>query len=117
MKYRTTRKEVTNGYYYRLEVGYCDLQHLLNFENPVAYTCGTYGWNADVYQVWDNFAIVTGYRPFGNIKSKYDRNMEFDKRAEQIAYDYKRDYDERRAEMRKLLEELCDSYIADVKGA
>jgi len=115
MKYRTTRKAVTEGYYYRIEVGYCDLQHLLNYRNPEAYTCGVYGWNADIYRVGDNACIVTGYRPFGNIKSEYERNMEYERKAEVIVHDYKRPYEERKAELDQLLKELVDLYIAECK--
>lgn len=111
MKYRTTKKDVSNGYYYKICVGYCDLQNLLTWKEPVAYTCGTYGWNADIYQVESNVCIVTGYRPFGNIKANYERNKEYERKAEVIVHDYKRPYEERKAELDKLLKELVDSYI------
>ena len=113
MKYRTTKKEVTYGYYYKLSVGYCDLQHLLQWTEPEAYTCGTYGWNADIYGVGCNFCIVTGYRPFGNIKSNYERNRAYDKKAEQIVHDYKRPYEERKAELDELLKEFVGLYVSD----
>lgn len=65
MKFRTTMKKVKSSaicYCF----GYCDLQSILYYENAVAYTCGTYGWNADIYQTdYDNTVIVTGYRPWG----------------------------------------------------
>ena len=78
MKYITTRKAVVNHYGNNiLCVPYADLQTLLKFENAAAYTSGTYGWNADIYDV-DGVAICTGYRPFGRsvpreIVSKYER--------------------------------------------
>lgn len=77
MKYRTTQRDVTNGYGYVFRTGFCNLQNLLSYENPVAYTCGVYGWNADVYQ-FEGFAIVTGYRPFGRsipseVVKRYER--------------------------------------------
>lgn len=61
MKYKTTRKEITNGYANIGRAGFCDLQHLLQNHYPVAYTCGVYGWNFDVYDVY-GVAICTGYR-------------------------------------------------------
>lgn len=63
MKFKATKKQIMQGYYCYC-TGYCNLQYLFNFESPRAYTCGVYGWNADIYEV-DNVAIVTGYRPFG----------------------------------------------------
>lgn len=33
---------------------------------PYYYTCGVYGWNADVYVLDYNTVIVSGYRPFGH---------------------------------------------------
>jgi len=113
LKFRTTRKAITAGYYYTIECGYADLQHLLNYRNPVAYTCGTDGWNADIYEVGSNACIVTGYRPFGRIKANYERNREYDRKAEAIVHDYKRPYEERKAELDRLLNELVGLYIAD----
>lgn len=68
MKYKTTAKDVKNGYHYIIAVGYCELQSLLQYEHPVAYTAGTYGWNFDVYDV-NGVAIVTGYRGMPNNKN------------------------------------------------
>src|SRR5574344_1215021 len=63
MKFKTTAKQIRSAYRCYC-VGYCDLQNLLKFTEPTAYTAGVYGWNADVYTFGD-VAIVTGYRPFG----------------------------------------------------
>lgn len=61
MKYKTTAKDIQNGYCKIIKAGYCELQSLLSYENPVAYASGVYGWNFDVYDI-DGVAIVTGYR-------------------------------------------------------
>lgn len=65
MKLKTTMKEVkSKAICYCF--GYGDIQRIMYYDNPVAYTCGTYGWNADIYQTdYDNTVIVTGYRPWG----------------------------------------------------
>lgn len=75
MKIKTTRKEIMKGFFC-FKVGYCALTNLLRFKQPMAYTSGVNGWNADVYAVSES-AIVTGYRPFGQhvpyvIVEKYD---------------------------------------------
>lgn len=71
MKYKTTVKELKNGYNFVIEAGYCDLQSLLEYKDPIAYTCGLYGWNFDVYDIY-GIAIVTGYRGMFSKNTKYD---------------------------------------------
>lgn len=61
MKYKTTRKAIVNGCANVKCAGFCDLQHLLKNHEPTAYTCGVYGWNFDVYNVY-GVTICTGYR-------------------------------------------------------
>ena len=51
-----------------IKVGYCDLQDALKWREPDFYTAGVYGWNSDVYVIDHDTVIVTGYRPFGNMK-------------------------------------------------
>lgn len=82
MKYQTTKKAVMNGYNNVISVGYCNLQNLLDYQTPVAYTAGAYGWNADVYDFGAGTVIVTGYRPFGKFKPGYDLCRKYDKLAE-----------------------------------
>lgn len=82
MKYKTTAKEVKEGYYTIIRAGYCDLQSLLSYKNPVAYSKGLYGWNFDVYDI-DNIAIATGYRGMPSKNSKEDYNLvcEYEKKS------------------------------------
>ena len=61
MKFKTTAKEIRNSYGKKIAVSYCGMQHLLYNHAPIAYTCGVYGWNFDVYSV-DGVTICTGYR-------------------------------------------------------
>lgn len=61
-KVRITQKELKRGFYYIYQCGYCGF---IPTAEPDFYTCGVYGWNADVYKIDDNTIIVTGYRPFG----------------------------------------------------
>lgn len=83
MKYKTTSKELKKGYNYIITIGYCEAQNLLQYSEPIAYTCGTYGWNADVYQIDYGTAIVTGYRPVEGLRnSKIVK--EYDQKAEKL---------------------------------
>ena len=81
MKYRTSKKAVNAGYGTRIEVGYAELQFLLKYKDPVAYTTRVEGWGADIYD-FGNVAIVTGYSPFGNFRPGYEICRRYDKAAE-----------------------------------
>jgi len=83
MKYKTTAKELKAGYHKIISVGYCDLQSLLSYKNPVAYSSGVYGWNFDVYDI-NGIAIVTGYRrmPEKNSKASYDLIKQYETKSQ-----------------------------------
>lgn len=81
MKVRVTRKEIMNSFNKVIEIGFADAQYMLTGLQPIAYTCGVYGWNADVYNVGQGVAIVTGCRPFGNVHPSYDVVREFENAA------------------------------------
>jgi hypothetical protein len=76
MKLKATKTEIKNGYNKILRIGYCELQFLLKYESPFAYSAGIYGWSCDYYDI-DNICISTGYSPIGeyvdrDIVRKYD---------------------------------------------
>lgn len=109
MKFRTTRKEVMGGYNKTIKIGYCDAQTLLKYVAPVAYTAGTYGWNADIYDMGGGVAIVTGYRPFGNMKPNYEVVREYEALARAIDW-HTTDYTKRKEHV----EQLLDRFIEEV---
>ena len=91
-KFKTTNREMTTEAL-TYAVGYADLQNLFRFENAVAYTCGIYGWNSDIYLLKGNTYISTGYRPCGyRLKDSWIYKA-LDRYAERITKDYSRDYD------------------------
>lgn len=105
MKLKTTRKQVVNSSARLVCAGYCDLQNLLRPVDPVAYTCGVYGWNFDVYDV-DGLTICTGYR---NMPGRRANNIrEYEERARAIWSDRTRSYDEQRAAVLDLLHEFAE---------
>ena len=83
MKYKTTTRALKDGYAKIIRAGYCDLQALLSYRSPIAYTCGVYGWNFDVYEI-DGVAIATGYRgmPSKNSREDYKLIREYEALAE-----------------------------------
>lgn len=104
MKIRTTRKAIVNGSVNVKCAGYCDLQALLYNHSPIAYTCGVYGWNFDVFEVY-GVTICTGYR---NMPGKRLEGIrEYDKKAREIWDNYSMPYETRREETEKLLQEFC----------
>lgn len=108
MKHKTTEKAIKERYNTIISVGYCNLQRLLKALEPIAYTAGVYGWNADIYVI-DGVAIVTGYRPFGNIRADYDICKKYESEANQIiksVYNYE--------ERKTALDDLISKFIEEV---
>lgn len=84
MKTRTTKKYINQTNKTVILIPYCEMQEALIFEHPEAYTAGVYGWNADVYRVNADTVIVTGYRPFGNVKPSRDLCDEYNEKVGEI---------------------------------
>jgi hypothetical protein len=84
-KLKATKKEMQKYNYKILGVGYCEMQHLLNYKIPVAYSCGTYGWSCDYYNI-EGIIISTGYSPIITKNMNFDYNLikEYDKRAREL---------------------------------
>ena len=110
MKYRTTKKDIMNGYSNIICVGYCSLQNLLNCESETAYTTRQEGWAADIYD-FGSTAIVTGYAPFGNIRPGYELCQKYEKAAEKFRYDYELTYPERKEQLKKLIKQFIQEVV------
>ena len=112
MKFKTTQKAIRANYNKIICVPYCGLQTLLNYESPVAYTVRREGWAADIYDMGGGVAIVTGYAPFGNIRSSYELRERYEKQAEKIRYDYNLSYEQQRESLKSLardfIKEVCN---------
>ena len=107
MKYRTTQKAIRSGFNAVIAVPYCALQTLLTFESPVAYTVRREGWGADIYDVGNGVAIVTGYAPFGNYKPSYEVRQMYENLARRVLNGYS--YNEAKEELRYLLDEFVET--------
>ena len=108
MKFRTTQKEIKANFSKIICVPYCELQNLLHYENPIAYTVRREGWAADIYDMRGGVAIVTGYAPFGNIRPSYELQKKYDDEARKIYYKYKYE------EGRKALQNLQKKFVEEV---
>ena len=104
MSSKTTRRAIVNGSANIVSAEYCALQHLLHNHNPIAYTCGVYGWNFDVYEI-DGLTICTGYR---NMPGRRANNIgKYEKEAEKIlSWENKIPYEEKREQVEQLLHEF-----------
>ena len=113
MKFKTTQKAIREGYHTIICIGYCNLQTVLSYENPIAYTSRREGWAADIYDMGGGVAIVTGYAPFGNVRPGYDICCKYEKQAEKIRYNYDIPYDRQRDMLKSLakefVKEVCEN--------
>lgn len=104
MKIKTTRKAIVNGSWNIKKAGFCDLQYLLHNHQPIAYTCGVYGWNFDVYEVY-GVTICTGYR---NMPGERAVGIgEYEQKAKEIMEDKKLSHEEAKEKVEELLKEFC----------
>lgn len=105
MNLKLTKKEVMNNFRNVISVGYCDLCFLERRLNKIGYTCGVYGWNANVYRLNEDTCLVTGYRPFGNCKTSANVE-EINEKAKDIAGNYTMSFEEEQKEIEKLVKEI-----------
>lgn len=101
------KRDILNSYNNIISIGYCDAYYLLRGQERVGYTCGVYGWNADVYVVDGNTCIVTGYRPFGNIHASYSGIVKkYNEKARKIDNDYSLEWDKRKRKINKVFDKF-----------
>jgi len=109
MKTQTTQKAIKQQFKNDIiKIGYCSLQNLLRYEQPTNYTTRLEGWASDVYK-FTNYAISTGYAPFGNIVPDYDLCTKFDNKAMNIVINNTLLYDEKK----ELLYNLICEFIQE----
>lgn len=117
MKYKTTAKAIREAMRAGecvVSIGYCGAQTLLRGHEPIAYTCGTYGWNFDVYHIY-GLTICTGYR--GMIGPAAKNVHEYEKKARDLVDEEinkesgKYDWETMNEKIEVLLEEFCTQAI------
>lgn len=110
MKIKTTQKAIKANFKKIVCVGYCNLQHLLDYESPIYYITRREGWASDIY-IFDDIAISTGYAPFGNIRVKYDILKKYDSTAQKIVENRDIKHDEKVKKVNKLLKKFLKEEI------
>lgn len=104
MKIKATKKEIINGTYKVLKIGYCQAQYLLQYEQPFAYSVGVYGWACDYYDI-EGVIISTGYSPIGD-GVNFKLLKEYEDKASRLIDDYNLEYELKKKEVEKLLKEF-----------
>ncbi len=107
MKFITTNKVIRQQYNKIYSIGYCGAYYLLQGSEPIAYTSGVYGWNADIYDV-DGVALVTGYRPIG-VSVNYELLEKYENKAKVIYHNWGIPYEKRKKKINKLLTEFINN--------
>ena len=109
MKFKTTKNEIYQNYQNVICVGYCKANDLLLNQQPIAYNSGVGGWNCDIYDI-NGVAIVTGYKPFGNIRPDSKTIKKYEDEARKIACDSWGNYQK----MLEKIDSLLDQFIEEV---
>lgn len=87
-KKHTTIKAIKNRYSKVFRIGYCDLQYIMKYEEPIYYNSGVYGWNCDIYIDFErDIAITTGYRNMCGNRIPSDILDKYNARAKEILKD------------------------------
>jgi hypothetical protein len=129
MKFKVSKRDVKEDYYYIIGTGYCTLQTLLRLENPISYSSGTYGWRCDYYQVpgYNNIIISTGYSSLNskNINIDYYDMAKYEAKAQKIVdkynkqelkkYQGKNSYTNYRKDLTKLIVKMAKQAMQEQK--
>lgn len=115
-KIKTTRKAIKRAYApnWIFQTGYCNLQTLFHYTEPKAYTCGTYGWNFDLYDI-EGVGITTGYR--GMIGNTIDIELvkKYEELAQKVVYGNDIAWENKREELHKLQIEFVKAIKESIK--
>ena len=104
MKFKTTKKAIKENYNTILKIGYCNIQNLLQYENPIAYSTRAEGWACDYYEV-GNVIISTGYAPIGE-SVPYELQKKYNEKAEIL---YHKNYETKK----RLLHDLLVEFVSE----
>lgn len=102
MKFKATKKQMREGYEYI--IGLNNMEHLLRYTSPIAYSVRAEGWACDYYDI-DGVLISAGYSPLKSKNTKTDREdaEKTEAIARSISEDYEISYDDKKTLMTDLL--------------
>ena len=110
MKLQTTKTNIKKNFVTVLTVGYCELEYLLNYCSPFAYSAGSYGWNCNFYQPstkYGGVCIATGYNTerMGGKRVSYELVKEYEQKACEVVNNHSQ------INKREALNALIDEFI------
>ncbi len=107
-KLKASKKDVKENNYRIISAGYCELDYLLTYKVPIAYSAGANGWSCDYYDI-DGVIISTGYSPVSdkNVKHDYKLIKSYNDQARRIILG-SMNYDDKRPAIEKLLNEFIE---------
>ena len=116
MKLKTTKSNIRNNFCTVLTAGYCEIEYLLNYCNPFAYSTGVYGWSCDFYQPSSKFSgvcIATGYNTerLGGKRINYELVKEYEQKARELFLDYSQM--NKREALNNLIDEFIEKALAE----
>ena len=105
---KVRKKDILDNYNVVLKALYCEVEDLLRGKSYQFCTTGVNGWNADVYILDNDTALVTGYRPFGtraydDILKKYNNKA---KNINSKKYGWKEQKTRLDLNLKKMVEEI-----------
>lgn len=108
-KTKLTKKSLNAEYRNILGTGYCNLQYLLKFQEPFAYSARAEGWACDYYEV-DDVLISTGYSPLKSkrVRSCYELEHEYNEIAKEIIENNEIGWEEKEEKVNKLLHNFVE---------
>ena len=79
IKFRATRKQLRDNYWFIFPLGYCQVQYLFRNLSPGCYLDRVEGWACDVYEIlpYASACFSTGYAPFGNVPSEVSTKVHY----------------------------------------
>ena len=117
MKLQTTKTNIKNNFGTVLTVGYCEIEYLLNYCSPFAYSVGVYGWLCDYYcpsSKYGGVCIATGYNTdrLGGKRVSYELVKEYEQNARELLNDYNTQINKREA-LNTLIDEFIEKALAE----
>jgi len=112
-KYRTTKKAIREKYGDAniYSIGSCNLQFLLKYVSPFAYSVRTEGWACDYYDMGKGIVLCDGYSPIGK-KVDFDVMELFDRKAREVWEEYHYT-DEDKCE--KMITNMLADFVGSIK--
>ena len=116
MKLQTTKSNIKRNFCTVLTVGYCEIQYLLNYCSPFAYSAGVCGWSCDYYTPstkYSGVCIATGYNTdrLGGKRVSYELVKEYEQKALELVLDYSQN--NKREALNALIDEFIEKALSE----